>query len=62
MGLDSDLTFSVVYDFYFGYCVEGSGGHHELADAFAEVADLNPYVLEEGISGPSLNDHDFFWV
>ena len=62
MGLDSGLIWSVIYDFCFGYCIEGSGGHHEAADAFIKIAYLNPYVPEEGISIPSPNDHDFFRV
>ena len=62
MGLDSQLTWSVIYDFCFGYCAEGSGGHHEVADAFTKIADLNPDVPEEGISGLSPNNHDCFWV
>ena len=62
MGLDSGLTCSVIYDFCLGYFVEGSGINHEVADAFAKVAYLNPDVPEEGISGPSTHDHDCFWV
>ena len=62
MVLDYGLTQSVVYDFCFWYCVEGLGGYHEVNDAFDEVANLNPDVPEEGISGPPPNDHDRFWV
>ena len=62
MELDSGLTWSVIYDFCFGYCVEGSGGNHEVADEFTKVAYLNPDVPEEGIDGPSPNDHDCFRV
>ena len=62
MKLDYRLTWSVVYDLYFGYFVEESDGHHEVADSFTEVADLNPDVPEEGISVPSPNDHHCFWV
>ena len=58
MGLESGLNWSVVYDFCFGYCVEGSVVHHEVADAFNKVADLNPDVPEEGIAGPSPNEND----
>ena len=49
MGLVSRLTWSLIYDFCFEYCVEGSGGHHEVADVFNKVAYLNPDVPEEGI-------------
>ena len=59
MGLDSRLTWSVIYDFCFGYRVEGSIGHPEVADDFTNVSYLNTYVLEEVISGSSLNDHYF---
>ena len=52
MGLDSGLTWSVIYDFCFGYHVEGSGGNHEVADAFTKVYDLNLDVPEEGIVVP----------
>ena len=62
MVLDSWLTWSVIYDFCFGYCAEGSGGNHEVADTFTKVADLNLDVLEEGIDGTSPNDHDCFRV
>ena len=62
MGLDSGLPRSVVYKFCFWYCVEGSGGNHEVVDAFTEVAELNPYVQEEGISGTFPNDYDCFRV
>ena len=51
MGLDSELTCSVIYDFYLGYSVEGSGGHHDVSDAFTKVAYLNLDVPEEGIYG-----------
>ena len=60
MGLDSGLTWSVVYELCFGYCVEGAGVHHEVSDAFTKVNDLNPDVPEEGISGPLPNYHDFY--
>ena len=50
MGLGAGLTWSVIYELCFGYCVEGSGGHHEVDDAFAKVAYLNPDVTEEGIA------------
>ena len=59
MGLDSGLTWSVIYDLCFGYCVEGSGEHHDVADAFTEVSYLNLDVPEEGIDGPLPIDHDF---
>ena len=36
--------------------------HHEVSDAFTKVSDLNPDVSEEGIPGPSLNDHDYLRV
>ena len=62
MKLDYRLTWSVVYDFYFGYFVEESDGHHEVADSLTEVAGLNLDVPEEGISGPLPNDNDCFWV
>ena len=62
MGLDSGLTWSVVSDFCFRYCLEGSGGHHEFSDAFTKAADLNLDVLDESIAGPSPNDHGFLWV
>ena len=58
MVLDSGLPHSVLYEFFFCYCVEGSGGHHEVANDFTEFADLNLNVLEGGIAGPSPNDHD----
>ena len=32
-------------------------GYHEVADAFAEFTDLNPYLHKEIISGPYPNDH-----
>ena len=56
MVLDSRLTWSVIYDFCFGCRVEGSGGHHEVDDAFTKFSYLNPYVPEEGIAGPLTND------
>ena len=62
MVLDSGLTWSVIYNFCFGYRVEDSGGHHEVADAFTKVAELNLDVPEEGIAGPSPNAQDCFWV
>ena len=62
MGLDSGLTWSAIYDFCFGYRVKGSGGHDEVADSFTKFTYLNPDVLEEGISGPSPNDHYCFRV
>ena len=33
-----------------------------LADAFANFSALSMDVAEGGISGSSINDHDFFWV
>ena len=57
--MDSGFTWSVVYDFLFWYCVEGSGGHHGVVDSCTKFAALNPDVTEEGIDGPSLDDHDF---
>ena len=60
MGLDSRLTWIIIYDLCFGYNVEGSSGHHEVADTFTKVAYLNPDVPEEGIPVPSPNDYDFF--
>ena len=62
MRLDFGLPQSSVYDFYLWYCVEGSGGYHEVTDDFDEVADLNPDVPEESIARPSTNDHDNLWV
>ena len=62
MGLESGLTWSVIYDFCFRYCVESSGGHHVVADAFTKVSDLNPDLLEEGIAGPSPKYHNYFRV
>ena len=62
MVLDSRLTCSVIYNFCLGYRVEGSGGHHEVADDFTKVSYLNPDVPEEGIARPYLNDHDCFRV
>ena len=62
MVLDSGLYRSVIYDFCFWYCVEVSGGHHEVNGAFTEFNDLNPDVPEEGIDGILPNDHDFFCV
>ena len=50
MVLDAGSTWSVKYDLYFGYFVEGSGGHHEVADAFDKVTYLNPDVPEVGIA------------
>ena len=55
---DVGLFRSIVYDFCLWDCVEGMGVHHEVTDAFTEVADLNPYVPKELISGPSPNYHD----
>ena len=46
MGLDSRLSCSVVYELCFWYCVNNSGGHHEVSDAFTEVNDLNHDVPE----------------
>ena len=62
MVLDSVLTWSAIYEFYFRYHVEGYDGHHEVAHAFTKVASLNPDVPEEGIAGPSPNDHGCFWL
>ena len=62
MGLESGLTWSAIYDFCFGHRVEGSGGNHEIADAFTKFSDLNTDVPEEGIDGPYTNDHDCFWI
>ena len=62
MVLKSGLTWSVIYDFCFGYPVEGSGGHHEVADDFTKVTDLNTDVPEEGISRLSPNDHGYLRV
>ena len=59
MGLDSGLTWSVIYDLCFGYFVEGYGGHHEVFDAFNKVDYLNLDVPEEGIAVPLPNDHYF---
>ena len=58
MGLDFGLPQSVVFDFCLGYCVEFLVGYHEVIDSFDEVSDLNLYVQEEGIGGPSPNYHD----
>ena len=52
MGLDSGLTWSVIYDLCFGYCLEDSGRNHEVTDAFTKVSYLNPGVTEEVIAGP----------
>ena len=62
MGLDSRLTWSVIYYLCFGYFIEGSGRHTEVADAFTKVSYLNSDVPEEGIDGPSPNCHDCFRV
>ena len=62
MILDSGLTRSVIYDFCSGYHLEGSGGHHEVSDAFTMVAYLNLDVPEEGIFVPLPNDHDCLQV
>ena len=59
MRLDFGLTRSVLYDFCFWYCIEGSSVHHEVTDGFTGVYDLNQYVPEEDIFGPSPNDHYF---
>ena len=58
MVLDSGLTWSVIYDFCFGYRVEGSGGNHGVSDAFTKADYMNPNVPEEGIAGPFPNDND----
>ena len=42
--------------------MEGSGGNHEVADAFTKVSYLNLDVLEEVIAVPSPNDHYYFRV
>ena len=62
MVLESGLTWIVVYNFFFCHCAEVSGGHHEVAGYFTKVSALNLDVTEEGIAGPSPNDHDCFWV
>ena len=60
MGLDSGLTWSIVYELYLWYCVGGYGGNHEVTNSFTKAADSNPDVLGEGIARKSPNDHDCF--
>ena len=52
MGFYYRLTWIVIYNLCFRYCVEVSGGHNEFDDAFTKVSDLNLDVSEEGIAGP----------
>ena len=52
----------LVYDFCFGYYVEGLGGYHEVTDVFSEVDGLNTDILEERVSGSSPNYRGRFWV
>ena len=60
--LDAGLPLNVGCDFYFCYCVKLLGDCHDVTDAFSEVAELNPDVLEESIYGKSTYDDYHFWV
>ena len=62
MGLDSGLTWSVINDFCFRYCVEFSGGNHDISDAFTKVYYLNLDGPEEGVARPFHNYCDCFQV
>ena len=52
----------VVDDLCFGDIVEVLLNGHDVTDAFSEVAELNPDVLEESIYGKSTYDDYHFWV
>ena len=52
MRLDSGLSWSILYDFCFGDCLEVVGGYHDFNDAFTEVTDLNPYIPKDYIFVP----------
>ena len=56
------MSWCVVENLYFWYCVENVIVCHEGTDALAEVTDLNADILQEGAACSSSHDHDCFWV
>ena len=56
------LYWCIVDDLCFGDSVEDLISVHGFNDAFDEVADLNPDVLEEIIYGPYTDDNNSLWV
>ena len=56
------VSWGVVDNFYFWYCVESVIFCHEGTDALAEVTDLDAYIPQEGAACPSPHDHGFFSV
>ena len=56
------LSWCVVDNFYFWYCVEGVIGCHEGTGDLAEFTDLYADIPQEGAACPSPHDHDCFRV
>ena len=56
------VSWCVVYNLYFWFCVESVIGCHEGTSVLAEVIDLDEDIPQEGADFPSSHDHDCFWV
>ena len=56
------MSWCVVDNLYFWYCVESVVGCHEGTDALSEVTDLDADITQEGTACPSSHNHDFFWL
>ena len=56
------LLWVVVYGFYLSNYVESMVDDNKGTYAFSDISDLYLNVMEESVSGPSYQDHDFFWV
>ena len=56
------VSWWVVGNLCFWYCVESVIICHEGTDDFVEVTDLVADINQKGAACPSSHDHDCFWV
>ena len=56
------LSWCVVDNLSFRYCIEFLFVSHEGTDSLAEFSNLDAYILQYGVSSPLSHDHDCLWM
>ena len=56
------LSWCVVENICFRYCIEYLFVIHDGTNALAEVADMDADITQEGVARPFSHDHDCLWI
>ena len=56
------LSWRVVYNIFFQYCIESLFVSHEGTESLAEVSDLDADILQEGVAIPLSHDNYCLWI